>query len=62
VVILTGLNQAPEMNGKTAMVISVNDSERKALVRVEVLRSNTFKVKLENLKMQDDDEAVEELE
>ena len=50
------------MNGKTAMVISVNDSERKALVRVEVLRSNTFKVKLENLKMQDDDEAVEELE
>jgi hypothetical protein len=59
-VVLTGLNRG-EMNGKTATVISVDHAEGKALVRVEVL-DRTFKIKLENLMMQDDLEAVEELE
>ena len=56
-VVLTGLNRG-EMNGKTATVISVDHAEGKALVRLEVL-DKTFKIKLENLKMQ---EEVEELE
>ena len=56
-VVLTGLNRA-EMNGKMATVISVDHAEAKALVRVDAL-DKTFKVKLENLKME---EVVEELE
>jgi hypothetical protein len=59
-VVLTGLNRGG-MNGKTATVISVDRAEGKALVRVESL-GQTFKIKLENLKMEDDLEAVEELE
>ena len=59
-VVLTGLSRA-EMNGKTATVISVDHAEGKALVRVEAL-DRSFKIKLENLKMEDDLEAVEELE
>jgi hypothetical protein len=59
-VVLIGLNRA-EMNGRSAMVMSVDQSKGKASVRVEVL-DKTFKVKLENLKAQDDDdEGVEEL-
>jgi len=49
------------MNGKTATVVSVIHAEGKALVKVEV-SDKTFKVKLENLELQDDVEAVEELE
>jgi len=59
-VVLTGLSRA-EMNGKTATVISVDHAEGKALVKVEVM-DRTFKIKLENLKMLEDPEAVEELE
>ena len=49
------------MNGKMAVVISVNHSEGKALVKVEEL-DQTFKVKYENLRVQDDGEVVEELD
>jgi hypothetical protein len=56
-VVLTGLNRAG-MNGLTATVVSVDRAEGKALVRVEAL-DKTFKIKLENLKIQED---VEELE
>jgi len=59
-VVLTGLSRA-EMNGKTATVISVDQAEGKALVKVEAM-DRTFKIKLENLKMEEDQEAVEELE
>jgi len=56
-VVLTGLNRG-EMNGKTATVISVDYAEGKALVRVEVF-DRTFKIKLENLKMQEEVEEVD---
>jgi hypothetical protein len=59
-VILTGLKQT-EMNGKTAMVISFDNPEGKALVKLEGLEQK-FKIKLENLKVRDDGEAIEELE
>jgi hypothetical protein len=57
-VVLTGLKNRGEMNGNTARVVSVDYVGSKALVKVEEL-DRTFKIKLENLKMQED---VEELE
>lgn len=59
-VVLTDLKRG-DMNGLTATVISVDHAEGKALVRVEMM-DKTFKIKLENLKMEDEAEAIEELE
>jgi len=56
-VVLTGLHR-DDINGKTATVISVDHAEGKALVKVEVM-DRTFKIKVENLKMEEVGEVEE---